>query len=133
MYRHKHQYTYVMPYGRVPMMGGNVYLETGKTLAKRAIPMLKKLWKNLSPEMKQQIISSGIDVASAGAKKVSKGIQQLSGQAEEKLANLLGKPATKKVSKKARSMLKNLVKENKSKIKLPKKVKENLSRQNKNN
>eukprot|EP00943_MAST-04B_sp_MAST-4B-sp1_P008335 g8335.t1 len=89
--------------------------------------MLKKLWKNLPPEIKQQIISSSIDVAAAGAKKVSKGIQQLSGQAEEKLANLLGKPATKKVSKKARSMLKNLVKENKSKIKLPKKVKENLS------
>ena len=37
MYRHKHQYTYVMPNGRVPMMGGNVYLETGKTLAKRAV------------------------------------------------------------------------------------------------
>ena len=45
MHRYKHQYTYVMPYGRVPMMGGNVYLETGKTLAKRGIPMLKNCGK----------------------------------------------------------------------------------------
>ena len=35
MYRNRHQYTYVMPYGRLPMKGGNVYLQTGKTLAKK--------------------------------------------------------------------------------------------------
>ena len=29
MYRNRHQYTYVMPYGRLPMKGGNVYLQTG--------------------------------------------------------------------------------------------------------
>ena len=35
MYRNRHQYTYVMPYGRLPMKGGNVYLQTGKTLKRR--------------------------------------------------------------------------------------------------
>ena len=54
MYRNRHQYTYVMPYGRLPMKGGNVYLQTGKTLAKEGFVMAKKLWSRLSPEQKKQ-------------------------------------------------------------------------------
>eukprot|EP00943_MAST-04B_sp_MAST-4B-sp1_P003127 g3127.t1 len=117
-----------MPYGKLPMVGGNVYLQTGKTLAKQGFLMAKKLWSRLSPEQKKQIISAGVNVAAAGARKAKAGLQQLSGKAEEKLANLLGKPASKKVSKKARSMLKDLVKENKPKVKLPKAVKKNLTK-----
>ena len=90
MYRNRHQYTYVMPYGKLPMVGGNVYLQTGKTLAKEGFKMAKKLWSRLSPEQKKQIISAGVNVAAAGARKAKAGLQQLSGKAEEKLAGLLG-------------------------------------------
>ena len=37
------QYQYVMPYGRLPMIGGNIYLAGAKTVAKKAIPKLEKL------------------------------------------------------------------------------------------
>ena len=127
MYRNRHQYTYVMPYGRLPMKAGNVYLQTGKTLAKEGFKMAKKLWSRMSPEQKKQMISVGVKVAAAGARKAREGLQQLSGKAEEKLAGLLGKKTSKKASKKAKKMLKDLVKENKPKVKLPKEVKKNLS------
>jgi hypothetical protein len=86
----------------------------------------------MSPEQKKQIISVGVNVAAAGARKVRAGLQQLSGKAEEKLAVLLGKKTSKKASKKAKKMLKALVKENKPKVKLPQEVKKNLSKTEQN-
>jgi hypothetical protein len=111
MRRGQVRYTYVplvMPYGRVPMIGGNVYLETGKTVAKKAIPMLAKLWKKMSPEMKAAVISGGIELGAKGAKRagdaVRSGLNKLGSSAEEKLGKLLCRKSSKKVGKKARKM-----------------------------
>ena len=92
MRRNQIQYSYVMPYGRLPMIGGNVYLETGKTVAKKAIPMLAKLWSKLSDEQKAQVITAGVTLGAKGAKKlgsvVRSGVQSLSQKAEDKLSRL---------------------------------------------
>ena len=61
------QYQYVMPYGRLPMVGGNVYLAGAKTVAKKAIPKLAKLWKSLPPDAKAALISGGIELGSRAA------------------------------------------------------------------
>ena len=124
MRRHQIQYTYVIPYGRVPMIGGNVYLETGKTIAKKAIPYLAKLWKNMSPEQKSAVVTGGIKLGAKGAIKVGdavrSGFSNLSQTAEDKLSRLLGKKSSKKVGKKARKMIKQMVKEKQPKVKIPK-------------
>ena len=112
-----------MPYGRLPMIGGNIYLESSKTLAKKAIPMLAKLWSKLTPEQKAQVITAGITLGTKAAIRtgdaVRTGFQSLSQKAEDKLSGLLGRKPSKKVSKKARKMLKKMVKENQPKVKLP--------------
>ncbi len=129
------QYQYVMPYGRLPMIGGNVYLAGAKTVAKKAIPKLAKLWKSLPPDAKAAIISGGIELGSRAAIRagdaIRSGVSNLSQKAEDKLAGLLGrktsKTARKKVSKKARRMIKDLVKEKKRNVKLPSSFKNQLS------
>ena len=125
------QYQYVMPYGRLPMIGGNIYLAGAKTVAKKAIPKLAKLWKSLSPEMKAAVISGGVELGSKAAIRAGDAIGNLSQKAEDKLAGLLGrktaKTARKKVSKKARKMIKDLVKEKKRNVKLPSSFKNQLS------
>ena len=136
MRRHQIQYTYVMPYGRVPMIGGNVYLETGKTVAKKAIPMLAKLWSKLSDEQKAQVITAGVTLGAKGAQKlgsvVRSGVQSLSQKAEDKLSGLLGRKPSKKVSKKAQKMLKKMVKEKQPKVKLPTGFKNQLTKSQQN-
>ena len=118
------QYQYVMPYGRLPMIGGNIYLETGKTVAKKAIPMLAKLWKKMSPQQKKAVISGAVTLGAKGAIKVGDavrgGLNKIGSAAEQKLGRLLGRKSSKKVGKKARKMIKQMVKEKQPKVRLPK-------------
>ena len=114
-------YEYVSPYGFMPvnMVGGNVYMESAKSLGKTALPYLKQFWSSLDNETKQQVIDGTIRLGITGAKKVGskiqEGVEKLGTVAEEKLGELLGKKESKKMSKAAKKVLKDVVKETKKK------------------
>jgi hypothetical protein len=118
---------------------GQVAYASGKAFAKKAIPIAKKIWKNLTPEAKEAILNAGINVAITGASKVgskvSEGFEYLGEKAEGKLSKLLGKSASKTISKEAKTIIKKMVKEAKKtgskKIKstaLPSQLTQNLSK-----
>ena len=117
------QYTYVMPYGRMPMYGGNIYMATGKTILKKGLPILKKIWGRMSADQKRALITGAVNVTARGALKVGDavrgGLGKVSEFGEAKLGKLLGRKSSKKVGKKARKMIKQMVKEKQPKVRIP--------------
>ena len=83
-----------MPYGRMPMYGGNIYMATGKTILKKGLPILKKIWGRMSADQKRALITGAVNVTARGALKVGDavrgGLGKVSNVAEAKLGKLLG-------------------------------------------
>ncbi len=139
---------YIKGYGHCPVVHhGNgmeeVVYQSGKTLAKTAIPMIKKAWGSLTPEARGAIIGYAGDAGVRGAKAlgrtINQGVSSLGSAAQDKLEGLLGKSEnTSRISKSAENMMKKMIKSKKKEVKkkakkmpisrkLPKSVMKNLS------
>ena len=124
---------YVKGYGHMTTyQKGNgmeqVLYEGGKAFAKQAIPMAKKLWKSLSPEMKDAVIQGGVNIGVKGAERLGSKISEITGRlgesAESKLGELIGKPESKTISKEAKKVIKKMLKQGKKQVR--KKAKEEI-------
>lgn len=140
---------YIKGYGHCPCVYqdggsmGTVAYQSGKTLAKHAIPLIKKAWKNLTPEAREAIIEytaeQGIRGARFVGRKINKGVTAVGEKAKEKFGNVFGRSETSgRISKEAEKMLKKIVKSKKKDLKkkakkmpvsrkLPKSVTDQLS------
>jgi len=141
-------------YGHVPvrMNGdgtGQVLFQSAKQMAKYAVPLLKKVWANISPEAKQAMFDATVSLGIRGVKKVGTTIQSTFGSglgenlklqveslgdsAKSKLEDLVG-DTSDRISKKAEKLLKKLASQTKKKLKkeikrkaLPKSVEKMLT------
>ncbi len=116
----------VKGYGMVPyhMRGdgnGQVLFQSGKQLAKYAVPLLKKVWANISPEAKQAMFDATVDLGIRGVKKVGTTVRSAFGRglgddAQAKLSALM-EDVPDRISAKAEKMLKKMASQTKKRVK----------------
>ena len=89
-----------------------VAVQGAKILAKKGIPVLKKIWSRMSPQQREEILESGISLGNtavgAVGDRIERGVGQLSEVATQKLEGLLGKPASKRMSGEAKKVMKKI-------------------------
>jgi hypothetical protein len=138
VYRHQVGKRYMKGYGVVKTIQhgdgfAEVAVQGAKILAKKGIPVLKKIWSRMSPQQREEILESGISLGNtavgAVGDRIERGVGQLSEVATQKLEGLLGKPASKRMSGEAKKVMKKMLKEAKQtavkkvkKTKLPKEL-----------
>jgi len=117
----------VKGYGMVPhRLHGDgtaqVLFQSAKQMSKYAVPVLKAVWKNISPEAKQAMYDATVDLGIRGVKKIGTTVKSAFGQglgdtAQQKLDTLIGETIPDRISAKAEKMLKKMASQTKKRVK----------------
>jgi hypothetical protein len=105
---------------------GTILAQSTKGIGKLAVPLVKKAWSSLTPEMRNAIVQGGVDLGMDAARFVGRranaGIEALGATAKSRLESVLGRSEnTSKLSAEAEKMLKTMVKKGKREIQKKKK------------
>lgn len=115
----------VKGYGMVPyhMRGdgnGQVLFQSAKQMAKYAVPLLKKVWADISPEAKQAMFDATVDLGIRGVKKVGTTVRSAFGRglAEDAQAKLsaMVEEVPDRISAKAEQMLRKMASQTKKRV-----------------
>ncbi len=135
----------VKGYGHAPVYfgtggTGQVLFQSAKQMGRYAVPILKKVWREIPPETKRAMYEATVDLGIRTGKKIGNKLglgmgEYLGDKAQEKLEQMTNvADTTERMSKKAEKLLKKMTKSVKKKVKkaikkkeLPKSITSKLS------